>query len=254
MTCAMSVILIMQIQIEKRAVIFGTIGSIPGFIVGSLFIDVYLTSQQKKMLFVSIWSSFAIALFILNVQHGRKTYDIIPNFKPWKASVLIMTGLVGGIFTAFAGSGVDICVFSILTLLFRVTEKTATPTSVVLMGINTMIGVYWRAVWEGNISNLALEYAIVSVPIAVTMAPLGSFLGSHLHRQILAIFIYVLEGLAVIGFIITKPAINLMINGAIIVFVAFIFFICISKAGKKLIQNEEALRYQTPESLNDLII
>ncbi|ETN73898.1 hypothetical protein NECAME_13351, partial [Necator americanus] len=39
-----------------------------------------------------------------------------------------------GIFTSFAGSGVDICIFSINTLLFRVSEKTATPTTVVIMG------------------------------------------------------------------------------------------------------------------------
>ena len=40
-------------------------------------------------------------------------------------------GVVGGAFTSFSGSGLDICSFSILTLLFRVSEKIATPTSVV---------------------------------------------------------------------------------------------------------------------------
>jgi hypothetical protein len=30
-----------------------------------------------------------------------------------------LTGFIGGIFTAIAGSGVDICSFSILSLLFR---------------------------------------------------------------------------------------------------------------------------------------
>ncbi|PIO54178.1 hypothetical protein TELCIR_24464 [Teladorsagia circumcincta] len=96
MTCAMCVVLIMQIQIEKRAIAFGTLGSVPGFVVGSLFLDPYLSAAQKKMLFVSIWSSFAIALFILNSQHKRRTYDIIPQFSAWKAIVLIMTGFVGG--------------------------------------------------------------------------------------------------------------------------------------------------------------
>lgn len=47
-----------------------------------------------------------------------------------------------------------------------------------------MVGVYWRAVWQGDVPSLAWEYAAVSVPVAVTMAPLGSFLGSHLHRQV----------------------------------------------------------------------
>ncbi|EPB71413.1 hypothetical protein ANCCEY_09496, partial [Ancylostoma ceylanicum] len=135
------------------------------------------------MLFVSIWSSFAISLWMLNTQAHRKTYLIIPEFKPWKALVLICTGFVGGIFTAFTGSGVDICIFSIITLLFRVTEKTATPTTIVLMGLNSVIGVYYRSVWEGHISPLALDYIKCTVPVAVTLAPVGSFLGSHFHRK-----------------------------------------------------------------------
>jgi hypothetical protein len=33
--------------------------------------------------------------------------------------MLFMTGFIGGIFTAIAGSGVDICSTAILSLLFR---------------------------------------------------------------------------------------------------------------------------------------
>ena len=61
-------------------------------------------------------------------------------------SVLVIAGIFGGIFTSVSGSGLDICSFSILTLLFRVTEKTATPTSVILMAGNTVVGFFWRVV------------------------------------------------------------------------------------------------------------
>ncbi|RCN40399.1 hypothetical protein ANCCAN_13645 [Ancylostoma caninum] len=228
MTCAMCVVLIMQIQIEKRAILFGTMGSVPGFVLGSVLLDAYLSAAQKKMLFVSIWSSFAIALFILNAQHNRRTYDVIPQFNFWKAAVLVLTGLVGG---------VDICTFSIITLLFRVSEKTATPTSVVLMGINTMVGAYWRAVWQGDVPSLAWEYAAVSIPVAVTMAPLGSFLGSHLHRQVLAGFIYVLEAAALIGFLMTRPSTILILQGTIIIVMSFGFFTSIAKVGQTLTED-----------------
>ncbi|KAJ1374882.1 hypothetical protein KIN20_037988 [Parelaphostrongylus tenuis] len=144
MGCALFVVIFMKIQIEERSLIFGSLGAVPGMVVGFAFcaencstginVDEYLDAAQKKMLFVSIWGSFAIALFLLNCHGKRKTYPIIPDFKPWKAVVLLVTGFVGGIFTSFAGSGVDICIFSITTLLFRVSEKTATPTTVVVMG------------------------------------------------------------------------------------------------------------------------
>ena len=73
-------------------------------------------------------------------EHKRKTYNSIRNFGIWQGVVLLFTGFFGGIFTGISGSGVDICSFSMLCLLFRVSEKVATPTSIVLMAINTCIG------------------------------------------------------------------------------------------------------------------
>ena len=52
-------------------------------------------------------------------EHKRTTFDQIPNFGVWQAAVLLAIGFLGGIFSAVAGSGVDICSFSILSLLFR---------------------------------------------------------------------------------------------------------------------------------------
>ncbi|WKY02589.1 hypothetical protein Q1695_016116 [Nippostrongylus brasiliensis] len=95
MTCAMFVIVFMNVQIEKRAVLCGMVGSVPGFIFGSIVVDPLLTPPQKKMLFVSIWSSFAIALYMLNADKHRKTYSVIPDFRLWKAIVLSITGFVG---------------------------------------------------------------------------------------------------------------------------------------------------------------
>ncbi|KHJ77939.1 hypothetical protein OESDEN_22441 [Oesophagostomum dentatum] len=45
MSCAMFAIVFMNVQIEKRAVIFGTMGSIPGFVFGSLCVSFYLEHQ-----------------------------------------------------------------------------------------------------------------------------------------------------------------------------------------------------------------
>jgi len=52
-------------------------------------------------------------------QHKRKTFDEIPDFGTWQAIVLILNGFIGGTFTGFAGSGVDICSTAVLSLLFR---------------------------------------------------------------------------------------------------------------------------------------
>lgn len=48
------------------------------------------------MLFVAIWSSFALSLFLLNRQKHRQTFDEIPGLCAWKVAVLLGTGFVGG--------------------------------------------------------------------------------------------------------------------------------------------------------------
>jgi hypothetical protein len=52
-------------------------------------------------------------------QYKRTTYDSIQKFGIWQAFVLTSTGIAGGVFSAVTGSGLDICSFSMLTLLFR---------------------------------------------------------------------------------------------------------------------------------------
>ena len=107
-------------------------------------------SWFKAVVYVSIprmypRSGYFLVIVNLNIEfdsreHKRKTYNSIRNFGIWQGVVLLFTGFFGGIFTGISGSGVDICSFSMLCLLFRVSEKVATPTSIVLMAINTSLG------------------------------------------------------------------------------------------------------------------
>ncbi|CAB4025465.1 Hypothetical predicted protein [Paramuricea clavata] len=89
--------------------------------------------------------------------------------------------------------------------MFRVSEKTATPTSVVLMAVNTVVGFYWRQVMMQAIHIDSYQYLAVCAPIVVLGAPLGSVIGSHFHRQVLASFNYLTDTVALIsGFVIVK--------------------------------------------------
>lgn len=228
----------MRIRLEWRSIIFCSTGAVFGVIIGLEFIDPSLTPPQKKMGFVSIWFSFAFALFLLNRYHKRKTFKIIPAFNTWKAVALLFTGFLGGVFSAFAGSGADICTFSILTLLFRVSEKIATPTSVVVMAGNTVVGFYWRQVMMQAIHIEAFYYLAVCAPIVVLGAPLGSVIGSHFHRQVLACLIYILDTVALISaFAIVKLNRALMAASFGIIVSGFIFFGFLSYLGNRLMRS-----------------
>lgn len=240
MTAAAFTIFWMRVQLEWHSIIFCSIGGLIGMVIGLEFIDPNLTPPQKKMGFVCVWFAFAFALFLLNRYQKRKTYKVIPDFRLWKMAVLLLTGFIGGIFSAIAGSGVDICSFSILTLLFRVSEKTATPTSVVLMAGNTVVGFYWRQVIQQAVSAEAYYYLAVCVPIVVLGAPLGSVVGSHFHRQVLAGLIYLLDTVALISAYAIVPLTKALIGASVgIIVFGFVFFGLIAYAGQKLMEGIE---------------
>ena len=154
MPAAMFTIFYMRVQlVQLHVIITASLAGILGLAIGMVYVAPLLTPPYIKMWFAVIWASFAMALYSLNKNESRTVYDKIPAWSDskwieikvwnaektlvinWKTLVIIAAGLVGGIFTALAGNGMDICCFSVLTLLFRVNEKTATPTSVVLMAM-----------------------------------------------------------------------------------------------------------------------
>ena len=252
MTAAAFTILWMRVQLEWHSIILCSIGGLVGMAIGLEFIDPNLTPPQKKIGFVCVWFSFTFALFLLNVYHKRKTYKTIPDFNLWKMIVLLLTGFLGGIFSAIAGSGLDICSFSMLTLLFRVSEKTATPTSVVLMAGNTVVGFYWRQVIQQAVSAEAYYYLAVCVPIVVLGAPLGSVIGSHFHRQILAGLNYVLDTLALISAYAIVPLTKALIGASVgIITFGFAFFGMITYAGQKIMEGIEKNKEQLPQTQAD---
>lgn len=75
------------------------------------------------------------------------------------------------------------------------------------------------------------------MPIVVFFAPVGAFFASHFHRQVLASILYVLELIALIGFLLTKPSLKLILIGFAIILFALILFYIISKIGYKINNN-----------------
>ncbi|KAI6195859.1 hypothetical protein M3Y94_01038500 [Aphelenchoides besseyi] len=238
MGMAMFTIIFNRIQVEWRAITYAVVGSIPGVVLGYHCVDPFLSPAQKKMIFVSVWSSFALSLWILNREKKRKVVEQILCFCRWKAVVLLVTGFIGGVFTAFAGSGVDICIFSITTLVFSLSEKIATPTTIISMALTSWFALYWRVMIIENVSPLVWNYIRCSIPVCTIMAPFGSFLASHFHRQVLAHLVYICEFVAMIGFLSTRPAWPLILSSCGILIVAFVFFRLLSQQGAKLLKTE----------------
>jgi hypothetical protein len=62
-------------------------------------------------------------------------------------------------------------------------------------------GLFWRQfMTDTGAEPEAWVYLSVVVPIVVFFGPVGAFLSSHCHRQVLASFIYILDTIALVGF------------------------------------------------------
>ncbi len=244
MTAAAFTIVCMSVSLEYSSLVLCSTGGVAGIIFGLHVVDPALSPPAKKLGFVSIWFSFASVLVFLNRYHKRPTFSTVQNLNWWRVLVLLSAGFLGGIFTSFAGSGLDICSFSILTLLFRISEKVATPTSVILMAINTLIGFYWRWVIIGGISQEAWDYLFVCVPIVVIGAPLGSFLGSHFHRLTLAALVILLDVVALVSAYAIVPLTPAIIGSSIGIIVGFFaLFMGLNFAGQRMLNTSETSNY-----------
>jgi uncharacterized membrane protein YfcA len=278
MVAAAFTIVWMKVKIEWKSVVYVSLGGIAGVMLSLQFIAPELTPPYNKMYFVVIWSAFAFSLYWLNRLHGRKTYANIPDWEGgvvwrhpsyptwvnlnWKCCVLLAFGFLGGVFSGMAGSGIDICSFAALTLLFRVSEKTATPTSVVLMGINTCFGFFYRQFAMGGVEEHAWGFLFVCMPIVVIGAPLGSIIGSHFHRLTLATMIYVIDCAQLIGALyVVKPWLSkanggktdtpadLCISSVVMFIAGSVFFRIVAIFGLKLMKTIEDK--QAPSTFNN---
>ena len=136
-------ILRMRFAVEGRAILWASIGGAIGVCLGISVIAPALSPPAVKLFFVSLWLSFGVALLWIQRFERRAVQQRIQGFGLRHAVLLLAAGVIGGCVSGMTGSGLDIITFSLLTLGFGVCEKVATPTSVILMGINSATGFAW---------------------------------------------------------------------------------------------------------------
>jgi uncharacterized membrane protein YfcA len=192
MTAASLYIIGSKIKIENKAVIWGSVGGVIGIFISSLFLAGFFSPVHLKLFFVSLWLAFGYALFRINNSHSLMTHDELPVTSTLDIAKLIAFGLIGGMVTGLIGNGIDILLFCLLTLHYGISEKVSTPTSVVLMTINTITGmlIHTFVIKDFGIGTEAFNYWIACIPIVVFGAPLGAWFISKLDRHVIAIILY----------------------------------------------------------------
>jgi uncharacterized membrane protein YfcA len=232
MTAASLWILVKRIPVETTYMKWVAIGGVAGMILGTYYVAPIVPPAYAKMMFVSFWLSFGIALYVINHVHKRDTVDILPMLNNNQKSELIFIGIIGGILSAIFGSGIDICSFSFVTMKYHLSEKIATPTSVILMTSNALLGFILHMFFLHDMQTAAISYWLVCIPVVMIGAPLGAWVISSLRRITIAIGLYSIIIIQFIGAVlIIQPGLQMMLFSAgIFAFGLLLFFVLTRKS------------------------
>jgi len=163
----------------------------------------------------------------------------IPYFTTYKAMLVLFMGFFGGLLTAITGTGLDVCIFSLATTLFRVSEKVMTPTSIINQAFLNIFAILFKVIWLNGVSDDALEYWMVCIPIVVLGAPLGAFLSSYVHRTVFCVIVYIIDVVQYIcALILVHLAAFLIVLSIILVVASVTFFSSLAYLGEYLLKRE----------------
>ncbi len=191
MSMASLMILLLRVKVQWKMLLWASIGGVPGIFLSISMLSPLIAPEEIKMSFTAMVSSFAVTLAILRLR-GRSYNEDLHTFSATEKIILLLAGFVGGVMSGLVGNGIDIICFSVMVLLFRIRESVATPTSVILMAINAVVGFALHVYYFQDFTPLIRNYWLAAIPVVIIGAPLGAFFCSKLNNDIIALILIVL--------------------------------------------------------------
>lgn len=205
MTCASLTIIYMKFKIEWRALIWAGIAGMAGITFSTFFIMPNVPPPLVKIAFTVMVSSLAIALLLMNEGEKGQRHERMPIFGAREKSFLMIAGFIGGIMSGLVGCGENIATFTVMVLLFRVCERVATPTTVLLMTMVTLVGFAEHVFLVQDFTPAVQGYWLAAVPIVCVGAPLGALICSRMSRQSIVYFLVALIAAEFVSTIVIIP-------------------------------------------------
>lgn len=186
MTTAAVMIIVQRVKMLNNVILWVSLGGILGQILGTY--TFIIPNPFPKILFTFIATAFGIALLIARWWLDLPPQDNLPNWNHRYRALFFIIGILGGSFAANTGSGIDMLTFIVLTLTFGINEKISTPTTVTIMGLNSVVGFFLHGVISQDI-GIAWNYWLVAVPIVIIGAPLGALVCARTKRDHIITFL-----------------------------------------------------------------
>ncbi len=177
MTMASIFIVSRKIPFYTKAILPAIFGGILGQLI-SLLMGWLITSSHLKWLFTIQIGALGVALIFRHYSGGQRINEISTRDS---GVLLFITGMIGGFLTINIGSGADMVAFVVLTLIFNSTEKKATPTTVIIMALNSIVGVLLISMF-GEWTPWAINAWKTAIPVVILGAPLGAYIASKVSN------------------------------------------------------------------------
>lgn len=242
MTCASLLILNLKIKVEWNYIKYVALSGIFGLIFGTYFIVPLISPPLAKLFFVSLWLSFGLVLWYNNRKPKRQVFDAIENFGQSDIMRLLLLGLIGGMISSIFGTGINIFSFCFMTIYYRINEKVAVPSSVIIMTIETLLGFFLHAGVIHDFKSLSFEMWLVCVPFVAVFAPLGAFVISKVPRKVVATFLYCILIVQFVGAMwVIKPTAVQMAMSLIVLAAGLSSFYYLSKLKRQVPVNSASI-------------
>ncbi len=166
-------------------------GSLIGTPLGILFVAPHVPALAIKITFAVVWASFGVLHFYRTREFAKAQglAEPMPRFDRYVGFAL---GFSAGLtVTSITGVGIDMLLYATLVLLRRADLKIAIPTSVIIMGFTSLIGIAFKSAFTG-VQPGVFENWLAAAPVVALGAPLGVFIVAKIGRVLTLYFVAVL--------------------------------------------------------------
>jgi uncharacterized protein len=221
MSAASLSILYQNIPIDRRVLPWAGPAGVVGLVVSTYTVAPFVPAPLVRIAFTVMLSSLGVAMLVLNGNDPAPRHARMPIFGAREKILMTVAGFVGGMVSALIGVGENIVVFMVMVLLFRVSERVVTPTTVLLMTIVTIPAFCLHIFLLRDFSPQVEGYWLAAVPVVVVGAPLGAVLSSRMSRRAIANTLIGLIALELVSTVVLIPistGVALTAAGTLLVF------------------------------------
>lgn len=189
MTMASVMIFVQRVKVLPRVIGWVSLGGILGQLIGAYLVAI--PDPYPKILFTFVATAFGVVMIISRWFMNWSPREEVAHWGNSRRALFLLVGVIGGTFAAQTGSGIDMLTFIVLTLAFGLNEKISTPTTVVIMGLNSVVGFFIHGAMLQDIGGM-WNHWLVAVPVVVVGAPLGAYVAHRVSRDSIIVFLLTL--------------------------------------------------------------